>query len=189
MLFNETLLANIRFGKPEATMEEVIEAARQANAYDFIMRMRDKFDTLLGDRGIRLSGGQAQRIALARAMLIDPQILLLDEATSALDTQSERLVQNAIDNVSRNRTVVVVAHRLSTIKHADKIIVLEEGRLVEEGTHEELMENKSYYWKYVQMQDLNVREKSDQADGGVTLQIDELEEQPKSDVPGFPEYI
>ncbi len=155
ILFNDTLLSNIKFGKPEATFLEVESAVRLANAESFIKRMKEAYQTQLGDRGIRLSGGQAQRVAIARAILIEPQILLLDEATSALDTGSERQVQKAIDEVSRNRTVVVVAHRLSTIRNADNILVLEEGRLVEQGTHEQLLEKQGVYWKYVRMQDLN----------------------------------
>ncbi len=185
ILFNDTLLANIKFGKPEATMGEVESAVAQANAGNFIARMRDGYQTLLGDRGIRLSGGQAQRVAIARAILIDPQILLLDEATSALDTVSERQVQKAIDQVSRNRTVVVVAHRLSTIRNADNILVLEEGRLVEQGTHTELIAKQGVYWKYVRMQDLNGGVEHG-AGGRVCQGDDEPVEESEPDVPGFP---
>lgn len=153
-LFNDTLRNNIIFGKPEATDKEIVEAVRKANAYQFIEKMPDKYQTVLGDRGVRLSGGQAQRVAIARAILVDPELLILDEATSSLDTEAERLVQEAIDKVSRNRTVLVVAHRLSTIRDADNIIVLEEGCVVERGTHQELISRKGRYWKYVQLQDL-----------------------------------
>ncbi len=153
-LFNSSLRDNIRFGRPEARDEEILEACRKANAFDFIQRMKDGLDTILGDRGIRLSGGQAQRVAIARAVLIDPELLILDEATSALDTASEKLVQEALDRVSRDRTVVAVAHRLSTIRGADNIVVLEHGRIVEQGTHESLIDARGVYWNYVRMQDL-----------------------------------
>jgi len=186
VLFNDSLLANIKFGKPEATMQEVEAAVNQANAQGFIEQMKDGYQTQLGDRGIRLSGGQAQRVAIARAILIEPQILLLDEATSALDTSSERQVQKAIDLVSRERTVVVVAHRLSTIRNADNILVLEEGKLVEQGNHEQLLAKQGAYWKYVRMQDLN-GEVQGQADEPAEQSGDEPVEEDKPDVPGFPE--
>ncbi|MFC1544728.1 ABC transporter ATP-binding protein [Gemmatimonadota bacterium] len=153
-LFNDTMRSNISFGKPDASQEEIEKAARQANAHEFIIAMKDGYDTMLGDRGIRLSGGQAQRVAIARAILIEPEILLLDEATSALDTISERQVQKAIDQVSRNRTVIVVAHRLSTVRNADCIVVMEEGKVVEQGTHEQLLNARNKYWQYVELQNL-----------------------------------
>ncbi|MFH1070338.1 MAG: ABC transporter ATP-binding protein [Candidatus Glassbacteria bacterium] len=156
-LFNDTVRANLCFGKPEASEEQIREAAIQANAHEFIEKMKDGYQTLLGDRGIRLSGGQAQRVAIARAILVEPELLLLDEATSALDTASEKLVREAIDRVSCGRTVVVVAHRLSTIRDADNIIVLEQGRVMEQGRHEELIRQQGRYCRYVKLQDLGVR--------------------------------
>jgi ABC-type multidrug transport system fused ATPase/permease subunit len=143
LLFGGTIKENILYGRPNATEEEVIDAARQANAYDFIMSFPDKFETLVGDRGIQLSGGQRQRVAIARAVLKNPSILILDEATSSLDSESERLVQDALDKLMIGRTSIVIAHRLSTIRKADKIIVLQKGQVVETGTHQELMTNDS----------------------------------------------
>ncbi|MEZ4587693.1 MAG: ABC transporter ATP-binding protein [Gemmatimonadales bacterium] len=138
VVLNDTVFANIAYARPEAGREQVVAAARAANALDFIERLPAGFDTLLGERGTRLSGGQRQRVAIARALLRDPPILILDEATSALDPESERLVQEAIDRVMENRTVLVVAHRLSTVRHADQILVLDDARIVERGTHAEL---------------------------------------------------
>ena len=139
ILFSGTIAENIAYGKPDASMEEIREAALKANALDFIESFPDKFDTQVGDRGIQLSGGQKQRVAIARAVLKDPTLLILDEATSALDAESEKLVQEALDNLMVGRTSIVIAHRLSTIRKADKIIVIDKGMLVEEGKHEELM--------------------------------------------------
>ncbi|MDE6409996.1 MAG: ABC transporter ATP-binding protein/permease [Muribaculaceae bacterium] len=152
ILFNDTIFNNIAFAKPEATREEVIEAAKIANAHDFIMETENGYDTLIGDRGCRLSGGQRQRISIARALLKNPSILILDEATSALDTESERLVQEALENLMKDRTTVVVAHRLSTIVNADKICVLNNGRIAEEGTHDQLIKQHGIYKKLVDMQ-------------------------------------
>ena len=154
ILFNDTLYNNIAFGKPDATLEDVKEAARIANALDFIMDTENGFDTLVGDRGCRLSGGQRQRISIARAVLKNPPILILDEATSALDTKSERLVQEALDRLMKDRTTIVVAHRLSTIVNADLICVLHEGKIVERGNHSELMTLGGYYKKLVEMQNV-----------------------------------
>ena len=140
LLFGGTIYENIAYGRPDATREEVMEASRKANAYDFITSFPEGFETVVGERGIKLSGGQRQRIAIARAILKDPVILLLDEATSALDSESEALVQDALTNLMRNRTSFVIAHRLSTIRNADKIIVMEDGMVKEQGTHFELLE-------------------------------------------------
>lgn len=152
ILFNASFKDNIRFGKTDATDEEIANAAKIANAYDFIMKSEHGFDTGIGDRGGRLSGGQRQRVSIARAILKNPPILILDEATSALDTESERLVQDALEKLMKTRTTVAVAHRLSTIKHADEICVMHEGRIVERGTHDELIGKDGYYKKLHDMQ-------------------------------------
>lgn len=152
ILFNDTFFNNIAFGVEQTTPEEVIEAAKIANAHDFIIASEYGYDTNIGDRGGKLSGGQRQRISIARAILKNPQILILDEATSALDTESERLVQEALENLMKNRTTIVIAHRLSTIKNADEICVMHEGRIVERGHHEELYELNGFYRKLCDMQ-------------------------------------
>lgn len=155
MLFADTIKENIRFGRPEATDSELIEAAKAANAWDFIQSFPEGLETQVGDRGIQLSGGQKQRIAIARAILKNPAILILDEATSALDSESEKLVQDALDRLMTNRTSVVIAHRLSTIRKAHKIIVLQEGKIIEEGTHEELLLKQGAYTRFVELQNLS----------------------------------
>ena len=154
ILFNDTIFNNIAFGVENATMEQVIEAAKIANAHDFIMEKEDGYMTNIGDRGGKLSGGQRQRISIARAILKNPPILILDEATSALDTESEKIVQEALDRLTSTRTTIVIAHRLSTIKNADMICVMHEGRIVERGRHDELIALNGYYRKLHDMQSL-----------------------------------
>lgn len=154
ILFNDTVLRNISFGVIAATEEEVIEAAKIANAHDFIMNLEDGYRTIIGERGNKLSGGQKQRVSIARAVLKNPPIMILDEATSALDTESEKLVQDALDNLMKNRTSLVIAHRLSTIKNADLILVLKKGEIVESGTHDELYNQKGHYYKLSTLQGL-----------------------------------
>jgi ATP-binding cassette, subfamily B, bacterial MsbA len=154
ILFNDSIANNIRIGKQTASANEVEEAAKVANAHNFITKKDKGFDTNIGDRGSKLSGGERQRLTIARAVVKNPPILILDEATSSLDTESERLVQDAINNMMQNRTSIVIAHRLSTIRHADEIIVLQKGEIVERGNHDELMKKQGYYYRLVQMQEV-----------------------------------
>lgn len=154
ILFNDTIASNILLGKQEATQKDLEEAAKVANAYHFITKKEKGFETNIGDRGTKLSGGERQRLTIARAIVKNPPILILDEATSSLDTESERLVQDAINNMMQNRTSIVIAHRLSTIRHADEILVLQKGEIVERGTHDELLQKQGYYYRLVQMQEV-----------------------------------
>jgi ATP-binding cassette subfamily B protein/subfamily B ATP-binding cassette protein MsbA len=154
ILFNDTIFNNIAFGVEGATREEVVAAAKIANAHDFIMEKPEGYDTNIGDRGTKLSGGQRQRLSIARAILKNPPILILDEATASLDTESERIVQDALDRLMSSRTTIAIAHRLSTIKNADEIIVMHEGQVVERGRHEELIALDGYYKKLNDMQAL-----------------------------------
>lgn len=151
-LFSNDVFYNIRYGNPDATDEQVVEAAKKAHAHDFIMKLPEGYQSFLGERGVRLSGGQRQRIAIARAILKDPSILLLDEATSALDSESEHHVQQALDELMRNRTTIIIAHRLSTIQHADKIAVFDHGKLVDVGNHQQLMGGCELYQRLVELQ-------------------------------------
>ena len=152
VLFDTSIIENIRYGCPNATEEDVVEACKQANCHDFITQFSQGYNTRVGERGAQLSGGQKQRIAIARALLMNPRILILDEATSSLDTESERLVQQALDRVMAGRTVLIVAHRLSTIRNADSIIVLQNGQIVEQGNHHDLIQNENVYAKQVAAQ-------------------------------------
>lgn len=145
MLFDDTIIENIRYGKEDATEEEIIKAAKLAEADEFIQELPEKYNTQIGQNGIRLSGGQRQRIAIARAILYNAPILLLDEATSALDPISEKLIKDALGNLMKNKTSLVIAHRLSTIIHSDKIIVIAHGKVIEQGTHKDLLEKNGYY--------------------------------------------
>ncbi|MFM6976059.1 MAG: ABC transporter ATP-binding protein, partial [Sphingobacteriaceae bacterium] len=155
ILFNDTIYNNIAFGMPSATEEEIINAAKIANAHEFILKTEFGYQTNVGDRGLKLSGGQKQRLCIARAVLANPPIMLLDEATSALDTESEKLVQEALNKLMENRTSLVIAHRLSTIQNADKIVVLDAGKIIESGTHQELIKHKGLYKKLIDMQVFN----------------------------------
>jgi ATP-binding cassette, subfamily B, bacterial MsbA len=154
ILFNDTIANNISLGKSDATKEEIMNAAKIANAHNFIIQKEEGYDTNIGDRGSKLSGGERQRLTIARAVLKNPPILILDEATSSLDTESERLVQDAINNMMQNRTSIVIAHRLSTIRHANEIIVLQKGKIVERGTHDQLMQQAGFYRRLVDMQEV-----------------------------------
>ena len=152
ILFSGTICDNLKYGNPNATKAEVEAAARAANAYDFIINTPDGWDTMLGEKGIGLSGGQKQRIAIARVFLKNPKLLILDEATSSLDSESEELVQEALDNLMKNRTSIVIAHRLSTIISVDKIIVMDKGEIVEIGNHEELLKKNGRYTELYNIQ-------------------------------------
>jgi subfamily B ATP-binding cassette protein MsbA len=155
ILFNDTIANNIKLGKQDATEEEIIHAAKVANAHNFIVQKESGYNTNIGDRGSKLSGGERQRLTIARALIKNPPILILDEATSSLDTESERLVQDAVNNMMQNRTSIVIAHRLSTIRHSDEIIVLQKGKIVERGSHEQLLTQNGFYKRLVEMQEVS----------------------------------
>jgi subfamily B ATP-binding cassette protein MsbA len=152
VLFNDTVRYNITYGRPDATDEQLYDAARTALAHDFIVELPAGYDTIIGERGIFLSGGQRQRLAIARAVLIDAPVLVLDEATSALDAESEQLVQRAIGNLIRDRTTLVIAHSLSTVRRADLIVVIERGQIIEQGTHAELLAQGGQYQRLYELQ-------------------------------------
>lgn len=155
-LFHGTIAENIAYGKPEATRTEIIAAARAAHAHEFILRLRHGYDSIVGERGQGLSGGERQRISIARALLIDPHILMLDEATSSVDTATEKEIQKALDNLVKGRTTIAIAHRLSTLRRADRLVVLERGEVVEIGSHDELMARQGAYWHLYEAQARNV---------------------------------
>ena len=154
ILFSDTVKENILLGRPDATDDEIVDAAKMANAHDFIMNLPEGYDTEVGERGVKLSGGQKQRLSIARIFLNNPPILILDEATSALDLESEAIIQEALDVLSKDRTTLIVAHRLSTITHADKIVVMENGQIVETGTHQELIQKQGAYEHLYSIQNL-----------------------------------
>lgn len=151
-LFSTSIKENIAYGNPDATIEEVVDAAKRAQAHEFIMELSDGYDTLLGERGMGLSGGQKQRIAIARAILIDPAVLILDDATSAVDMETEFKIQKALQEVMKGRTTFIIAHRISSLKHADEIIVLEDGAVKERGVHEDLLSNGGPYQRIYDIQ-------------------------------------
>ena len=153
-MFNDSVAANISFGNENATISEIENAARVANAHEFIMQLSEGYETNIGDKGNKLSGGQKQRLSIARAVLKNAPILILDEATSALDTESEKAVQIALDNLMKHRTSLIIAHRLSTVQHADEIIVLKDGQIEEQGTHQKLLLNNALYKRLCDMQEL-----------------------------------
>ena len=151
-LFFGTIAENIAYGKPGAVRAEIVAAARAANAHEFILRLPQGYDSLVGERGQGLSGGERQRISIARALLIDPRILILDEATSSVDTETEKEIQKALDNLVLGRTTIAIAHRLSTLRNADRLVVMDRGQVVEVGPHEELMAKQGAYWRLYQAQ-------------------------------------
>ena len=155
-LFNDTIANNIRFGKPDASMEEVIEAAKKACCHDFISALPDGYDTVIGEGGASISGGEKQRISIARAIIKDSPVIILDEATANVDPENEWMLQNAIQELTKSKTVIMIAHRLKTVRHADKIIVLDGGKIVEEGTHKELLAKQGKYAEFIAMREKSV---------------------------------
>jgi ATP-binding cassette subfamily B protein len=169
-LFFGTIADNIAYGLPGASREDIVAAARAAHAHDFILRMPQGYDSLVGERGQGLSGGERQRISIARALLINPRILILDEATSAVDTETEKEIQRALDNLVRGRTTIAIAHRLSTLRKADRLVVMDKGVVVEEGTHEALIETQGAYWRPYEAQ-----QRQAQAEAVLNSQLDVAE--------------
>lgn len=159
-LFNDTVRANIALGKPSADFAEIVEAAKQANAHTFISKLPKGYDTMIGERGDRLSGGERQRLAIARALVKNPTILVFDEATSQLDAQSEHLITEAIERMTKDRTVIVIAHRLSTVRLAHRIVLIQEGRIVEHGSHDELLQKSPLYRRFCELQLIHAESKS-----------------------------
>ena len=153
-IFNRSIMENIRFAKPEATREEIITAAKKAHAHEFIVEFPKGYDTIVGEKGVRLSGGQKQRVSIARALLKSPDIYVFDEATSSLDSESEQYIQKSIFSVAGQKTTIIIAHRLSTIRKADLIVVMDKGKVTEEGTYDYLMQNKGAFWKMIQLQEV-----------------------------------
>jgi ATP-binding cassette subfamily B protein len=164
-----TIFENIAYGKPEATRAEVIQAARAAHAHEFILRLPLGYDSMVGERGQGLSGGERQRISIARALLIDPRILILDEATSSVDTETEKEIQKALDNLVQGRTTIAIAHRLSTLRKADRLVVMDRGEVVEIGPHDELMARQGAYFRLYEAQARQVDTEEGEADGDGTL--------------------
>lgn len=159
MMFSDTIYNNIAYGEPNALPEEVINAASVANAHDFIARQPDAYDSMLGERGVGLSGGERQRISIARAILKNPSILIFDEATASVDSETEEIIQQAIDRLIRGRTTIMIAHRLSTLRKANKILVVENGSIIEDGSHDELMAKKGKYYKLIEVQSIKSKRK------------------------------
>ena len=155
-LFHGTIAENIAYGKPDATREDIVAAARAAHAHEFILRLRHGYDSIVGERGQGLSGGERQRISIARALLINPRILMLDEATSSVDTATEKEIQKALDNLVQGRTTIAIAHRLSTLRRADRLVVLDRGEIVEVGSHDQLITARGAYWRLYEAQARNV---------------------------------
>ncbi len=172
LLFSTTIKDNIAFGRPDASLDEIVTAAKFAQAHEFIQDLADGYETVVGERGITLSGGQRQRVAIARALLLNPRILILDDSTSSVDTETERLIQEALDHLMQGRTTFVIAHRLSTVRRADLILVMDHGRIVERGTHSDLLARKGLYRE---IYDLQLRDQEKFQEDMVTLQVDRVE--------------